>query len=287
MAKEKAKSLVDVMKERISNSGKSKGSIFYVKKDGKIRVRFLQDMEEGMMVTFHDKWKEFNHPCLSYYGKECPNCKNSEARTSENYIWSVYNYETKQVELFIYKANKCSPIPSLISMYESYGTICDRDYVIQKHGEGTDTNYSVVPMDKKAFKGEHEAFEKKKVYAMLLKAFPCEDLDADDVDDDEEEPPKKAKKSAKKPEPEPEEDDEEEDEDDEDEEDEEEEEKPKSSKKAKVPVDEDEDDDETPDFNSMSPVELKKAAKKYGIKITEGMKKSKLVALLEDAYLPF
>ena len=35
-------------------------------------------MEEGLKVQFHDKWGEFNHPCLKYYGKECPNCHNTD-----------------------------------------------------------------------------------------------------------------------------------------------------------------------------------------------------------------
>ena len=80
--------------------------------------------------------------------------------------------ETKRKELFVFKANKCSPIPALVSMYETYGTICDRDFVIQRNGSGTETNYSVVPMDKKRFKLDENAYSKKKVLKMLLEAFP-------------------------------------------------------------------------------------------------------------------
>lgn len=246
MAKEKSKSLVDIMKAKIANSGNKKSVVFYVKAGNKVRVRFLQDMEEGIQVDFHDKWGEFNHPCLSYYGEKCPNCKNPEARTTSNFVWTVWNYETKQKELFVFKANKCSPIPALVSMYETYGTICDRDFVIQRNGSGTETNYSVVPMDKKRFKLDEEPFSKKKVLKLLLEAFPCDDLDEDDLDDEdedeEEDTPKKKQKnksSVKKSRKRYEEDDEEDEEDDEDEDDEDE-----YDDDDELPFDDDDEDDE-------------------------------------------
>lgn len=184
---EKAKSLVEVMKSRIANTGSKKGSFFYLRNDNKTRIRFLQDMEDGFQVSFHDKWGEFNHPCLSYFGKECPNCDNKEARTMDNFVWSIWNYETKQVELFMYKANRSSPIPALVSMYESYGTLMDRDFVIERKGAGTDTTYSVIPMDKSAFRGKSEPILKKKAMGMILDSFPPPDADFDMGDDEDEE----------------------------------------------------------------------------------------------------
>lgn len=220
MAREKARSLVDIMKERIANTGNRKGDFFFLRKDNKVRVRFLQDMEDGTQVTFHDKWGEFNHPCLSYFGKECPNCDNNEARTADNFVWSIWNYEAKKVELFMFKANKASPIPALVSMYENYGTIVDRDFVIERKGDGTDTVYSVVPMDRSRFKGNAAALSKKKVMAMILEAFPPPqgDLDFDDEDDDEDDEVEVTTKRKAKP--------------------------VSKAKRKPAPVDEDEDDDE-------------------------------------------
>lgn len=274
---EKGKSLVESMKERINRSGSKKSLIFYLKKDGKCRVRFLQDMEEGIKVQYHDKFGEFSHPCLSYYGKKCPNCKNAEARHVDNFVWSIWNYETKRVELFMFKASKASPIPSLISMFENYGTICDRDYVIQRNGEGFDTNYSVIPMDKKKFKGEEEAFSKKKVLKMLLEAATLgndEDVDDDDDEEEEDEEEVKPKKKASKKSKYEEEDDEDEDLD-EDEDDEEEEEKPKKNskkadkKKKKVEEDEDDFDDEDDEEEEKPKKKSKKDNKKKKVKKVE------------------
>lgn len=247
---EKAKSLVESMKERINRSGNGKSVTFYLKKDGKCRIRFLQDMEEGMKVQYHDKFGEFSHPCLSYYGKPCPNCKNKDARHIDNFVWSVWNYETKRVELFMYKASKASPIPALISMYETYGTICDRDYVIQRNGEGFDTTYSVVPMDKKKFKGDEQPFSKKKTLKLLLEIATIgnedEENDEEDEDEDEEVEVKKPKKSkaTKKAKVVEEDNEDDEEEDDEDEEEEEPVKKSKKAKKSKKVEEEDEDEDE-------------------------------------------
>jgi hypothetical protein len=189
---EKGKSLIEMMKESISRAGSSKRATFYLKKDGKCRVRFLNDMDDGIAVLFHDKFGEFNHPCLKYYGKKCPNCDNKEARSAENYIWTIYNYETKQRELFMYKANKASPIPMLIAMQEAYGTITDRDYIIQRLGEGTDTTYQVVPNDKAPFKvtGENATpYTKSEVLKKIYEAFPCDDAEDDDDEDSDDEAP--------------------------------------------------------------------------------------------------
>lgn len=188
---EKGKSLVEMMKGDISRSNNGPRATFYLKKDSKCRVRFLNDMEDGCEMVFHDKWGEFNHPCMRYYGKACPNCDNKEARNTNNYIWTIYNYETKQRELFMYKANKASPVPQLIAMYENYGTICDRDYTVQRMGESTDTTYQVIPQDKSAFKktgDDAKPFSKKEVLEKIYNAFPCDDLDNDkDLDEEDEE----------------------------------------------------------------------------------------------------
>lgn len=308
MSKERAKSLVETMKETISRSGSKKSESFYIKKDAKVRIRFLNDMEEGLKVQFHDKWGEFNHPCLKYYGKECPNCHNKEARTADNFIWTVWNYETKRREIFMFKANRCSPIPALVSLFETYGTITDRDYVIQRTGDGTDTTYSVIPVDKKKFKGDEKPFTEKQILKKLLEMFPYDDEDTEDEDDEDEvETPKnKNKKVNKKSKYEEEDDDEDFDEDDEDEDDEDEEEKPKNKTKKKVVKDEDEEDDdedydedddedkdededeeedeEEMDYDSMSEKELKKECKRRGYdkEEYEDLNKKKLIRFLKD-----
>ena len=270
---EKSKSLVESMKERISRSGSKKGNLFYLKKDGKCRVRFLQDMEDGIQVQYHDKFGEFSHPCLSYYGKKCPSCKNPEAKHIDNYVWSIWNYETKRVELFMFKASKASPIQPLISMYENYGNITDRDYVIQRNGEGFETNYSVVPMDKKKFKGDEEPYSKKKVLKMLLEAAQLpddEDVDEDDDEEDDDEEEITSKKKVNKKTKSKYDDDEDEEELDEDDEEEEEEKPKKKSKKVeKKKVEEDEDEDEDEDEEEEKPKKKSKKSDKKKKKAVE------------------
>lgn len=236
---EKAKSIVEVMKERISKAGQSKESTFYVKDGNKVRVRFLTDMEDGIGVTFHSKWQEFNHICQKYYGKECPGCKNKEAQTYDAFAYTIYNYESKRKEIFLFKANKASPIPALINIYETYGTICDRDIVVARNGSGTGTTYSAIPMDKSKFKGDDkEQFSKKKILKKLYEMFPCnEDLDDEDEEEDdddfEEEMPKKKKASKRVVEEDEDDEDDDFDDDDEDEDDDDD-----------APWDDDDDEDE-------------------------------------------
>lgn len=203
---EKAKSIIDIMKEQISKNGKKKGGSFWVKKDGSTRVRFLSDLDAAICIKFHGQWKVINpHPCLEYYGKTCDHCNDDNIKTDDYYVLTVWNYETKKREPFIYKMNNCTPYPALVSFFSNYGTIIDRDYKIEKHGEGTETAYTVVPLDKKKFIGDEEPFSKKVIFKKVLEAFPynngkleaAEEVDEDEEDDEEEvKPTKKSKKKS-------------------------------------------------------------------------------------------
>lgn len=191
--------LVDKIKQDVKKSGQNKGKFIYFREGQKQRVRFLTDMDDGMEVTFHDSFEQgINVPCQELFDKDCPYCNDDTLRTRSQYVWSVYNYETKEVQLFMFPVNNCSPIPALMAMYENYGTITDRDYVISVSGKQQNKTYSVVPMDKVKFRNKkaHE-FSEKEILKMLYKAFPCEDDDDEDDDDYETSERKKTKSKGK------------------------------------------------------------------------------------------
>lgn len=241
--------LVDKIKNDVKKSGQNKGKFIYFREGQKLRVRFLTDMDDGLEVTFHDSFEAgVNVPCQELFGRNCPYCEDDTLRTRSQYIWSVYDYEAKEVKLFMFPVNNCSPIPALMAMYENYGTITDRDYVISVSGKQQNKTFSVVPMDKVKFRNEKaKPYVEKAILKMLDKAFPC---DESEDEDDEDEAPKKrpaktTSKGKKKPEPEPDEDDYDEDEGWEDE----------------------EDDDDVVDYSEMSAQELYKLCKDRGIEV--------------------
>ena len=245
--------LVDKIKADVKKSGQNKGKFIYFREGQKLRVRFLTDMDDGMEITFHDSYeKGINVPCQEHFGRDCPYCENEELRTRSQYVWSVYNYDTKEVQLFMFPVNNCSPIPALMAMYENYGTICDRDYVISVSGKQQNKTYSVVPMDKVKFRNEKaKAYSEKAILKMLDKAYPCDDAEDEDDEDDAPKKSKKrpekstAKKGKRKPEPE-----DEEEEDDYEEED----------------FDEEDEDDEI-DYSDMTAKELYQLCKERGIDV--------------------
>lgn len=190
--------LVDKIKADVKKSGQNKGKFIYFREGSKQRIRFLNDMDDGMEVTFHDSFAEsINVPCQEHFGRSCPYCDDENLRTRSQYIWSVYNYETKEVQLFMFPVNNCSPIPALMAMYENYGTIIDRDYVISVSGKQQNKTFSVVPMDKVKFRNDKvKPYSEKAILKMLDKAFPCDAADDEDDDDDDETPKKRPTKSA-------------------------------------------------------------------------------------------
>ena len=168
--------LVDKIKQDVKKSGRNKGKFIYFREGQKQRIRFLTDMDDGMEVTFHDSFEAgINVPCQELFGKDCPYCDEEGLRTRSQYIWSVYNYETKEVQLFMYPVNNCSPIPALMAMYENYGTITDRDYVISVSGKQQNKTFSVVPMDKVKFRNAKvKPFSEQAILKMLDKAYPAD-----------------------------------------------------------------------------------------------------------------
>lgn len=188
-------SLIDKIKSDVKKSGQSRGKFVYIREGVKLRLRFLNDMEDGMEVTFHDSFQlGVNVPCQEHFGRSCPYCEDDELRTRSQYVWSVYNYDAKEVQLFMFPVNNCSPIPALVAMYENYGTLTDRDYVISVTGKRADKTYSVVPMDKNKFRNTKvKPYSESAVLKMIDKAYPADNDEDDDYDD---KPAHKSKKKA-------------------------------------------------------------------------------------------
>lgn len=245
------------IKSEIAKSGSSKGKFLYFKEGAKSRVRFLTDLEDGMEIPFHDSFTlGINVPCQEEFGRDCPYCSDETLRTRNQYVWCVYDYESKEVKLIMAAVNSCSPVPVLSSLYENYGTLTDRDYEIRRVGSGTNTTYSVIPLDKCKFRGKAKPLSESAILKLIDKAYP---QDNSEIDEDEEETPKKKKIKSKgkvrpktKPEPEEEE-------------------------------WNDEEEEQENDYESMKPQELYKLCKERDIDCKPKKSKEYYIDLLEEA----
>lgn len=253
--------LLDKIKNDAKKSGQNKSKFIYFREGQKQRIRFLQDMDEGMEIVFHDSFEQgINVPCQELFGRECKYCGDSDLRTRSQYCWSVWNYETSEVQLFMFAVNNCSPVPALVSMYEAYGTLLDRDYVISVSGKQQNKTFSVVPMDKVKFRNtKAKPYSKKAVLQFIDKAWPS-DEEPDENDDEDYTPKKKQSKSTKKTR---------EDYDVEDDYDDD------------VDVD-DEDEDDDNDYESMSAKELFQLCKKRKIDAMPKKSQKYYIKLLEE-----
>ena len=252
--------LLDKIKNDAKKSGQNKSKFIYFREGQKQRIRFLQDMDEGMEIVFHDSFEQgINVPCQELFGRECEYCNDSSLRTRSQYCWSVWNYETSEVQLFMFAVNNCSPVPALVSMYEAYGTLLDRDYVISVSGKQQNKTFSVVPMDKVKFRNtKAKPYSKKAVLQFIDKAWPSDE--ESDEDDEDYTPKKKQSKSTKKTR------------DDYDVEDDYDED---------VDVD-DEDEDDDNDYESMSAKELFQLCKKRKIDAMPKKSQKYYIKLLEE-----
>lgn len=243
--------ILSSIKNDVKKSGGSRGKIWYLKEGEKARIRFLTEMDDGMEIVFHDSYEAgINVPCAEAFGKRCKHCDDDSLRTRSMYAWSVYDYESKGVRLFLFAVNNCSPLPPLLALQEQYGTLTDRDLVLTVSGKRQNKSFSVVPMDKNSFKNKKaKPFSEKEILEIIKAAYPDDSAD----DDEEEEKPRKGKGkgaaskgkgSKRKPEPEPEEDEDEEED-----------------------WEEDEDEEEELDYSSLSARELYKLCKEREIDV--------------------
>lgn len=185
--------LLDDIKDDVRRSGSNKSKLIFFRPDTKKRVRFLQDLEEGYELDIHGHWDEgVTAVCGHEYGHNCKYCDINEELveddespkydTKTNYVWSVYDYDDNQVKIMCFKVNRCSPIPPLVAMYENYGTLVDRDYVITQIGKGTSKSFTIIPQDKSKFRNSKaKPFSKQAVLKVMLEAWP----DTKTWDDDE------------------------------------------------------------------------------------------------------
>lgn len=249
--------LTDI-KSEIAKSGTNKGKFLFFKDGTKKRVRFLTDMEDGMSITFHDSYSlGINVPCQEEFKRDCPYCENEGLRTRPMFIWSVYDYEDKEVKLLMFPVNNFTPIPSLTSMYETYGTLLDRDYEIKQTGSQQNKSFSVVPLDKNKFMNRKvKPLSDSEILKIVDKAYPA-DNNEDFGDDEEEEKPKKKSKSKKG--------------------------KSKVSMNEPEETDDDWDEDEENDYESKSAKELFKLCKERDIDCKQKKSKEYYIDLLEEA----
>jgi len=178
-------SIVDKMKNNIKSSGGSRKKILYVGDGQKRRVRFLQELDQGLVLTFHDSFTlGVNALCLDdTFGQPCKHCGNDALRTREMFGFLIFDYEDSEIKVFLYAANNFSPLPQIIVFADTYGTVTDRDFVIHRNGKEKKTSYSVVPLDPAKMRKQPKKPSKSAVLKIIAKAFPQGDDDTDDYDD--------------------------------------------------------------------------------------------------------
>lgn len=196
--------LISKMKKSIESSGGNRSKfINKIRADKKVRVRFLQELDSGLEVTMHDSFERgIDAVCRKHFDEDCPFCGEEDVTTKSKYCWSVWDVDAKEVKVFMWHATSKSPVNFLLSFYETYGTIMDRDYVLERKGTKFDTTYNVIPMDKSKFRNEKaKPYSVSAIMKMLDKGFPAVEVDysrdKDDDDDEDEDVKAKSKKSKK------------------------------------------------------------------------------------------
>ena len=177
---------IKALKESLKKGGSSLNTfIKNVPAEG-ITVRFITEPEEwfGFYEYWNDESRNFVPMAI---GEILPD----GARASFRYLASAVDIETDRVipiKLAKTTAN------SLILKYDKYGTMIDRNYELQKHGEGLDTTYDVTPdAPSKLNLAKYEALNLEDILIKARESALGEkdtsqsvsSLDDDDIDEDE------------------------------------------------------------------------------------------------------
>jgi len=173
-------SLLDKLKEDVAKSGTSKGKIFFVSAGSKARIRFLQDLQgqnQGRTLIMHERWEPLlKVPCAKNYDEDapCKYCEQEGIKTREWYCFDIWDYDNREVKIFAYPVNRCTPMPALAAVGENFGTLRGRDFVITRGiKKGMETNYTVTGLDKSEFKEpKAKPFSDKEFLEIIREAFP-------------------------------------------------------------------------------------------------------------------
>lgn len=256
--------LLDKIKADAQKSGSSRSKFFYVKDGDKKRVRFLTEADDGFEVVFHDSYEaNINVPCQEIFGRDCPYCDEEGLRTRSQYVWYVWDYDAAEVKIFMYPMNNCSPIGAVIAAYETYGSLLDRDFMIQRTGKQQNTQYSVMPMDKNQFKNKKAKPLSESAFLEILEQAYPDELSKKYENDGKMKTKSKAAKANKRVA---------------DDDDDDEEELPFTT----LAVDDDDDEDEV-DYSEMSAKELYKLCKERKIDVEPKKSEKYYIRLLEEA----
>lgn len=188
--------LLEDIKTQAKKSGGAKKHLLFLKSGVKVRVRFLQEVSEGLKYVLHNSYElGINSLCRELLGEDCNNCSDEDLKERVNYGWWVWDYEAKEERFLGGAANQYSPIPQIAGFYEAYGTITDRDYEITQNGANTSKSFTVIPLKESKFKNKKaQAWSEKKTLKMLAAAYP---EDTDEEDEKENKSSRRGKKNGK------------------------------------------------------------------------------------------
>lgn len=105
--------------------------------DEMVAQGLIQEHQVGKRVGFRDATREVEVPKRDEKGEVV---KDSEGK--------VVLEKTTELDILVINQAMNNYFSSLQSAYNAYGTVCDRDYVVTRKGEGKDTDYPHVPLDK-------------------------------------------------------------------------------------------------------------------------------------------
>ena len=177
---------VKALRESLKKGGSSLNTFIKNVPSEGITVRFLSEPEEwfGYYEYWNDESRNF---CPMAVGEVLPD----GAKPSFRYLACVVDIESDRVipiKLAKTAAN------SLILKYDKFGTMVDRNYELQRHGEGLDTTYDVTPdSPSKLNVAKYESLDLEKVLLdARANALGEKDatprkatvVDEDDIDDD-------------------------------------------------------------------------------------------------------
>jgi hypothetical protein len=151
-----------------SSGGGMPDELLLVQRDGAKMVRFLAEFDKAVPVIMHDKWEILRpQPCLKYYDEPCP--VHVEAfRSVTWYVWTVWDYESQSKRVAMWKPTLASPVEDLLDLFDTNGTIMDRDIELRRMGTGTKSRWKIRAQAPTPFEGKlSKPFSEEKTIEIL------------------------------------------------------------------------------------------------------------------------
>lgn len=186
------------LRESLERGSKGESKFLKLEDGESVTIRYLQEIDEGGSLYSDDRglsYGYFEHidpddfsksfVCTKDSEGKCAGCERvpinrrwkARGRLISNVLVRGKRNEPDHVKIFSTSISSKGLTPQLVEFADDYGSMCDRDYKMTRHGTGIETTYTLLPREVSPLSKEDESAELVDLTSVMRNLTYDEQLD--------------------------------------------------------------------------------------------------------------